>query len=142
MIVLIFEENEEVYLNKLLSILKNQHLAMKICTETKNILSFPDLMIIPNQQRVLFKNKEEVLTHTEFCILLFMAQRPRQVFSHCQLYDAVYEQVYGMNGVDNIIYGIVKELRKKIGADPRHPRYIHTVRGVGYKFEAIPEECD
>lgn len=44
------------------------------------------------------------------------------------------------NTIDNIIYCLIRSLRKKLEPDPRHPRYIHTVRGVGYKFEVISGE--
>ncbi len=140
MVILIFKESEELNLNKVLSMLTNKSLAIREVTEERDVLSFPDLKILPNQQRVMFKNREVILTHTEFQVLLHMAQRPGQIFSHSQLYDAAYERSYGIEGVDNIIYGIVKGLRKKIEINSRHPRYIHTVRCAGYKFEALPEE--
>lgn len=44
------------------------------------------------------------------------------------------------NTIHNIIYCLIRSLRKKLEPDPRHPRYIHTVRGVGYKFEVISGE--
>ena len=44
-----------------------------------------------------------------------------------------------MEDIDNIIYCLIRNLRKKLETDPRHPEYIQTIRGVGYKF-VIPEE--
>lgn len=137
---MIIKENKELNLNKVLSGMTDKSLTMRMFKEVKNVLVFPDLKIMPDQQRVLLKNKEVVLTHTEFCILLHMAQRPGQIFSHYQLYSVIYELPSGLEGVDNIIYCLIRSLRKKIESDPRHPKYIHTVRGVGYKFDVLPEE--
>lgn len=44
-----------------------------------------------------------------------------------------------MEDIDNIIYCLIRNLRKKLETDPRHTEYIQTIRGVGYKF-VIPEE--
>ena len=73
------------------------------------------------------------LNHGEYAMLYCMASAPGQVFSKAQLYRAAWEEEYlpGTNSVENIIW----RLRKKLEEDPRHPAYIKTVVGAGYKIE-------
>ena len=102
--------------------------------KSEQILSFSGLTIFPKERRVTKNGKEILLTYTEFNILHLLMRHSGQVFSHEQIYNAIDERHCGMEGVDNIIYCLIRSLRKKIETDPRHPRYIHTVRSVGYKF--------
>ena len=68
----------------------------------------------------------------EFNILYFLASYPDYVFSHCQIYEAVWSKEY-FNDAENITAHICN-IRRKIEPDPRHPIFIKTVRGIGYKF--------
>jgi two-component system alkaline phosphatase synthesis response regulator PhoP len=72
------------------------------------------------------------LTTTEFDLLLTLARTPGRVFSRMELLDRVQGAAY--EGYERTIDVHVKNLRKKIEPDPRHPRYILTVYGVGYRF--------
>ena len=72
------------------------------------------------------------LTAMEFDLLAVLARRPGQVFSRMQLLDLV--QGGAFEGYERTIDAHVKNLRKKLGDDPRRPRYIETVRGLGYRF--------
>jgi two-component system alkaline phosphatase synthesis response regulator PhoP len=72
------------------------------------------------------------LTPTEFDLLAVMARNPGRPFSRAQLMDLVYDVAY--TGYDRAIDSHIKNLRGKIEPDPRQPRYILTVYGVGYKF--------
>ena len=72
------------------------------------------------------------LTPTEFDLLATMAQSPGRTFTREQLMDLVYDVAY--TGYDRAIDSHIKNLRRKIEADPREPRYILTVYGVGYKM--------
>jgi two-component system alkaline phosphatase synthesis response regulator PhoP len=71
------------------------------------------------------------LTATEFQLLAVMARRPGRVFTRAQLLDAVR----GKDGdsFDRAIDAHVKNIRRKIERDPRFPRYIETVYGIGYR---------
>ncbi len=71
------------------------------------------------------------LTATEFQLLRTLASYPGRIFTRTQLLDAVR----GEEGepFDRAIDAHVKNIRRKIEADPRHPRYVLTVYGVGYK---------
>jgi two-component system, OmpR family, alkaline phosphatase synthesis response regulator PhoP len=72
------------------------------------------------------------LTPTEFDLLGVMARSPGRPFDRAQLMDLVYDVAYA--GYDRAIDSHIKNLRRKIEADPREPRYVLTVYGVGYKM--------
>ncbi len=78
-----------------------------------------------------------ILTHTEFKILLSLADQPGWVFSREQL--VTIAQGFDFEGYDRTIDAHVKNLRRKIEKDSREPEYIKTVYGVGYKFTGIPD---
>jgi DNA-binding response OmpR family regulator len=73
------------------------------------------------------------LTPTEFKLLEIFARNPRRVFTRLQLVEQV--QGYSFEGYERTIDAHVKNLRQKIEQDPKNPRYIITVFGVGYRFE-------
>lgn len=73
------------------------------------------------------------LTATEFRLLAELASHPGQVASRERLLEEVWG--YDYLGDSRLVDMAVKRLRDKLGDDPRRPRYISTVRGVGYRFE-------
>jgi DNA-binding response OmpR family regulator len=72
------------------------------------------------------------LTPTEFGLLATMAARPGRIFTRAQLLDALHGIAF--DTYERAIDSHVKNLRRKIEPDPRSPRYILTVYGVGYRF--------
>lgn len=74
------------------------------------------------------------LTRTEFDILSTMASHPGRVYSRLQLLEAATGDAF--DGYERTIDAHIKNIRKKIGDDPRSPAYVRTVFGVGYKVEA------
>ena len=72
------------------------------------------------------------LTKTEFQLLSTMARQPGRVFTRAQLLDAVRGVAF--ESYERAIDAHVKNIRKKIEADPRSPRHLLTVFGVGYRF--------
>ncbi len=75
------------------------------------------------------------LTPTEYGILLYLMQHAGQVFSSRQL----YEQIWGeeLLGADNTVAVHIRHLREKIEINPKEPRYLKAVWGVGYKMEKM-----
>ena len=63
-----------------------------------------------------------------------VALSPNRVFTKEQIYQHIYEEAE--SEVNNRIYGLIKNLRKKIEENPETPHYIETIRGVGYRFRA------
>jgi DNA-binding response OmpR family regulator len=76
------------------------------------------------------------LTPTEFALLVHMARQPGRVFTRAQLLDAVHG--VAVESYERAVDAHVKNLRRKIEDDPRAPRHIQTVFGVGYRI-ADPE---
>lgn len=74
------------------------------------------------------------LTAKEFDLLAFLAASSRQVFSREQLLRQVWESS-GEWQDDATVTEHVRRIRKKVEADPDNPRWLITVRGVGYRFE-------
>jgi two-component system, OmpR family, alkaline phosphatase synthesis response regulator PhoP len=72
------------------------------------------------------------LTSTEFQLLAALARQPGRILTRDQLLEAVHGVVF--DGYDRSIDSHIKNIRRKIEPDPRTPRYIQTVYGVGYRF--------
>jgi len=74
------------------------------------------------------------LTAREFDLLAFLARSPRQVFSRGQLLEQVWQSNADWQD-ESTVTEHVRRVRHKLERDPEHPRWIATVRGVGYRFE-------
>jgi DNA-binding response OmpR family regulator len=72
------------------------------------------------------------LTPLEFSLLRTLMTSPGRVFLRTELLDQLYPN--GESVIDRVIDVHVGKLRQKIGDDPADPRFIHTVRGIGYRF--------
>jgi DNA-binding response OmpR family regulator len=72
------------------------------------------------------------LTPTEFNLLAVLAAQPGRAFTRAQLQEAALGAAY--EGYDRTIDAHIKNLRSKLEPDPKKPRYIETVFGVGYRF--------
>jgi len=72
------------------------------------------------------------LTPNEYRLLVSLARYPGRVYSRFELINLV--QGYDFNGYERTIDAHVKNLRKKVELDPKHPRYVETVFGVGYRL--------
>ncbi|MFJ3903045.1 response regulator [Streptomyces sp. NPDC090025] len=75
---------------------------------------------------------ELVLAPSELKLLLFLSATPGQVFSRQQLLEQVWE--HSFYGDARLVDACVMRLRGKVEDDPRHPLYVQTVRGFGYRF--------
>jgi DNA-binding response OmpR family regulator len=75
-----------------------------------------------------------MLTRTEFDVLAALSARPGAVLSRRQLLESVWGDTWV--GSDNIVDVHVGHLRRKLGDDPAQPKYVTTVRGVGYRMGA------
>jgi DNA-binding response OmpR family regulator len=84
-----------------------------------------------------FGGRRVDLTKTEFQLLATMARQPGRVFTRAQLLDAVRGVAF--ESYERAIDVHVKNIRKKIEPNPRSPRYVLTVFGVGYRFAEPPE---
>lgn len=72
------------------------------------------------------------LTRTEFDLLAALSARPRMAFGRRQIIDAVWGREWV--GDEHLVDVHIGHLRRKLGDDPAEPRYIRTVRGIGYRM--------
>jgi DNA-binding response OmpR family regulator len=91
-----------------------------------------DVEVDPQRLRVSVGGRPVELTPTEFQLLLTLARQPGRVFTRGQLLDAIHG--VAIESYERAIDAHVKNVRKKLEPDPRHPRYVLTVHGVGYRF--------
>ena len=136
--ILRFSDKERKIMEQVRSIIRNENNVEYTEIMPKSVLYFKDLKIQLKEQEVYRKDKRISLSHQEFLALRFLTEHPGWVCTKEQIYGAVCEEKF-MEDIDNIIYCLIRSLRKKLETDPRHPEYIQTIRGVGYKF-VIPEE--
>ncbi len=96
-------------------------------------MRFADLEIVPQEGTVTRDGIEIHLTKTEFRLLVELATSPGRVFSR----EALLERVWGHDyfGDGRLVDVHVRRLRTKVEADPANPRYVVTVRGLGYKLQ-------
>ena len=98
----------------------------------EDVVRVADLTIDAPRMRVTREDEPFDLTPTEFQLLAAMARHPGRVFTRVQLLDAVRGSE--SEAFDRAIDAHVKNIRRKIERDPRDPRYILTIYGIGYKF--------
>ena len=113
------------------AVLRRAHGAPQESTE--RALQFDDILIDPITRLVTVNSTEIALTAKEFDLLWFLANHPRQVFNREQLLDRVWGETDYIDPSTVTVH--VRRVREKIEPDAANPRHIHTVWGVGYKFE-------
>jgi DNA-binding response OmpR family regulator len=98
-----------------------------------SLIKFDELVIDPPKRLVTVRGDKVELTATEFNLLEFMAQHPRQVFSRDKLLDNVWGYTEYVDPSTVTVH--IRRLREKIEVDPSKPKCLLTVWGVGYKFD-------
>jgi DNA-binding response OmpR family regulator len=94
---------------------------------------FGELVLDEGRHEVTQRGEAVALTAREFHLLTVLAAHPGHVFTRPQL----LERVWGDDYYDDHVVDVhVANLRKKLDDDPATPRYLETVRGVGYRFAA------
>jgi DNA-binding response OmpR family regulator len=93
---------------------------------------FGDLTIDPAAREVHVAGRPVELTRLEFDLLEVLSARPRVAFSRRQLVDRVWDEAWF--GDEHIVDVHIVRLRRKLGDDAARPRYVRTVRGVGYRM--------
>lgn len=93
---------------------------------------FGDLVIRPQERAVSVSGRTAALTRTEFDLLAYLAQRAGKVATRDELVHAIWG--YATEGESRLLDSHIRHVRAKIEFEPRNPRYLITVRDVGYKF--------
>jgi DNA-binding response OmpR family regulator len=96
-------------------------------------MEFGRLLIDILGHKVFVDDEEVELTASEFKLLVTLANSPGRVFTRMDLVEKVLG--YDFEGYERTIDSHMKNLRAKIGDDSRHPTWLYTVHGVGYRFE-------
>ena len=101
--------------------------------ENKKIYRTGELIVDDETKKVIVDGKEVKLTATEFNILKFLIQNKGKVYSIPEIYENVWKEE-GF-GAENIIAVHIRHIREKIEINPKEPRYLKVIWGVGYKIE-------
>lgn len=101
--------------------------------DASHIIQATDLMIDTKKKLVTLDNNPLALTRIEYEILVLLASQPGTVFS----IDDIFENIWHVksSNSNNTIMVHIRKLREKIERQPRNPRHIKTVWGIGYKFD-------
>lgn len=98
-----------------------------------NLLEIGDLKLDTDGCKLTKNNQEIQLTSTEFKIIELFMKNPNKVFTKKNLFESVWDEMYIAE--DNAIMVQISKIRDKIEDNSKDPKYIKTVRGIGYKFE-------
>jgi DNA-binding response OmpR family regulator len=96
-------------------------------------LRYPGLEIDMPSRTVLVHGAPVNLTNKEFEVLALLAQNPNRVFAYQLLLELIWQYKYDTDYRTVMVH--INRLRKKIEPNPSKPKYIITVKGIGYKFQ-------
>ena len=104
--------------------------------DTQSRLTVGEITLEPVSNRIIFADgRKTELTPIEFRLLYCLMRNAGRILSHDLLMNAVWG--YDYEGYSNQIAVYMHRLRSKIEDDPDHPKYLTTIRGLGYKFERV-----
>ena len=104
----------------------------------KEIYKTGGLVLDNETKKLTVDGKEVKLTATEFNILKFLLKNKGKVYSITQIYENVWnEESYG---AENIIAVHIRHIREKIEINPKEPRYLKVIWGIGYKIENLERD--
>lgn len=95
-------------------------------------LAVGDLIMNLSEYTVTKRNEQIFLTAKEYEILKLLLQNPKKVYTKAQIYSLIWNDVY--MGDENAVNVHISRLRNKIEDNPRTPKYVVTVWGIGYKL--------
>jgi len=99
-----------------------------------SVLEAGDMVIDFSNETVTIDGELIQLRIKEYELLSVLAKRPGKIFTKGEIYESVWQNAY--IGDDNTLSVHMRRLRQKIEKDPKNPRYIQTVWGLGFKFVA------
>ena len=111
---------------------REEALKSEVYLESQKVIRSGGLSIDSEKRRVMLNEQSVSLTAKEFDLLLHFAKHPGRVYTRMELLSQVWG--YGYEGYEHTVNSHINRLRAKIEENPAQPRYILSVRGVGYKF--------
>lgn len=115
--------------------LLRRYISLGALDEKKDMYRTGDLIINDETKEVVCEGKNIKLTPTEYNILVFLLKNKGKVYSISQIYENVWEEE--SFGTDNIIAVHIRHIREKIEINPKEPKYLKVIWGIGYKIEDI-----
>jgi two-component system phosphate regulon response regulator PhoB len=110
-------------------------LKTRLLASTPTSIHVGDLEIDPLSMTIRVQDRVVPTTVREFRLLEYLVNHRGRVFTRDQLLDAVWRETSWVTPRSVDVY--VRRLREKIEQDPHHPRYLKTLRGIGYRFENV-----
>ena len=89
--------------------------------------------ICPATRNVVIRGENIAFTNVEYKILYCLAAKPDRIFTYEQIYERVWKEPY--TGEKGNIMTHIRHIREKIEIDPKNPKYIENIRGVGYRLK-------
>jgi len=111
---------------------RGESLKLEALQESQKVVKAGDLAIDAEKRKVTLRGKEVSLTAKEYDLLFHFAKHPGRVYTRMELLSLVWG--YGYEGYEHTVNSHINRLRAKIEENPAQPRFILSVRGVGYKF--------
>jgi len=111
---------------------RNEYIGLNSKLNREDSFSFGDIVLDYNSGEVRKSDNLITLTAKEYQILLYMAKHPNQILSKTKICDNVWGDEY--IGYDNTIMVHIRHLREKLEDNPGNPKYIKTIKGLGYKL--------
>ncbi len=116
------------------STILNQNFRQEVQGEQNRRIYQKDMLVVDDDKKsVTVEGKTVRLTPIEYQILLFMMKHQGQTFSSAQIYEQIWDEE--AVGSDNVVAVHIRHIREKIEIDPKNPRYIQVVWGIGYCIE-------
>lgn len=97
----------------------------------RKILQYQEISMDLNSYQVSVGGRQVTLAGKELLLLKFFLEHPGQVFTKTQIYHQVWEDDYED---DNTVMVYISHLRDKLEENPKEPKWIKTIRGIGYRF--------
>ncbi|MDR1357874.1 MAG: response regulator transcription factor [Coriobacteriales bacterium] len=102
-------------------------------SEESQSIDLGDIVIDVSGHKVFEKGSQIDMTASEYKLLVTLAKQPGRVFTRSELVRKVLG--YDFEGYERSIDSHIKNLRAKLGEDPKNPKWLFTVHGIGYRFE-------
>lgn len=112
--------------------LRRQNIYKELVSPEPSISDYGTIQIYKDEGRIVVRGEDIHPTAKEFELLVFLCSRPHRIFTASQLYEHVWQTDY--LGDDKTVVMHISNLRRKIETDPKQPKMIVNIRGIGYKF--------
>lgn len=140
MLIISFKDNkDEKVFHEVVNLLKQYEFQPRKEIKYQSVLTFDDFVVDPQELSVKKNGRLLDFNYREFSLLYVLASNKGMVFKYDYLYEILWGDHY-MQETNSSITSLVSGVRAKIEKDTKHPRYILTVRGIGYRFNASYSE--